>query len=358
MASDTITNITLKDYQIWGGLDIELSPFTVIVGPSGYGKSSILRALHGIFTCPTGTSHIRHGTKQSVISITTPEETITWMKSKRTNLYRIDHDTVEQTRLFDKVGRDVPEEILKILDLPAVELDGKQYALYYDGQFDQPFLIFESPQQAARILMAVTGVERLTGVQKQVASDRRGVQAEMKAVADEVTRIETDPRLVTRIKGCLGYQSLNEQIAEYKAANHMLDAMVEVKSRQQEEPGDRLELDISEYGNIVDSLAVLPDKVELPGDSLELEISEYQLVLQLFDQLPDKVELPDQPIEHQHLEKYNEKFEKWEQLNRLQTLLADVKYGITCEREYLKEIEKEYAEVMVGTCPLCEGALE
>ena len=328
--STKLINITLKDYQVWGELNIELSPFTVIVGPSGYGKSSILRALHGIFTCPTGTSHIRHGAKQSRISIATDDQTIIWAKSKKTNYYRLDRDDVEQTEVFDKVGRAAPEEILKLLNLPTVELDDRKYALYYDGQFDPPFLVFESPPQAARILMAVTGVERLTGVQKKIGSDRRSIQYEMKAVAEEVARIEGDKRLMLRVKGCLDYQLIEPLFVDYRSLQDRLDTLTLLKVK---EPA-------------------------LPGEPLDLKAQDYITVVGQLADLPDKVEPPEEPVELQSLEKYNERYEHFQKVRTVDIDLGSALFEMGVRGDYLKEAEQEYAEVMADSCPLCERAFE
>ena len=55
-----LERIEVKDYQSLADVDIPFGRFTVIVGPSGNGKSALIRALKALCFNQVGHRFIRH----------------------------------------------------------------------------------------------------------------------------------------------------------------------------------------------------------------------------------------------------------------------------------------------------------
>jgi len=356
-----ITNLSLKDYQVWSDLTLELGPFTCIVGPSGYGKSSIVRALEAVFTTPSGLGHVRHGAQSHTLSIDLdPDISIVWYKSKKTNHYRI--TTGEDRQLLDKVGRKVPDEVAELLNLPLVDIGGTEEALYISHQFDPPFLIFESPQQAARLLMAVTGVDRLTAVQKEVGSDRRKVQVEKTVVTKRREELETDERLMKRARGCLRYQELMPVINRYKESAKREEELTKLQALAPEIPSELVKYpgNGEKYRVAWEDYQRLPQPVDEPGDKIfpvdtgdfQLTLSDLNRLLHLQSNL-DAVDITARPLERPEVSNYDDMLARWNKLRVLQADLDDTNIKAGLAEQYLITVEMEYHETVEGTCPLC-----
>ena len=68
-----IHSLTIKGYQaVRKRTDLVLGGFTVITGPTGSGKTSVVRALRLAAFNAKGTSYISHGEKEAVVCLAFP----------------------------------------------------------------------------------------------------------------------------------------------------------------------------------------------------------------------------------------------------------------------------------------------
>jgi len=148
-----IEHIDIRNFQSLQTVDLELAPFTVIVGPSSSGKSAFVRALSTLFSNRRGTDFIAHGTNTSVITATLPSGKVSLARSLTAakNKYTL-IPTGGEPESFTKLGGDIPSEVsdfIKIAPKDTVTLA---------QQFDKPFLLADSPPQAAQVLGSLTNV--------------------------------------------------------------------------------------------------------------------------------------------------------------------------------------------------------
>ena len=323
-----LTNLRLKNFQIWEELDIRLLPFTCIVGPSGYGKSSIVRALEAIFTAAAGTANIRHGADSFIIGLEVDDFRIEWKKSKKHNHYYLSQiELTESFQIYDKVGRKVPEEILAILDLPEAKVGDVLIPFYVAKQFDPPLLIFDSPNQAARMLMSVTGVDKLINIQKRVSSDRRKSSMKLKIIREQREALETDDALKRRIRACVSYQDMEPQIRGYLELQKSLETLYLLWENRVDKPRPQIDqvLHLSLYLQLKFQLDELPTPLDRPSELLALpDIS-------LYEGIADRLR----------------------SLKRLKTDMRKCQISIGLVNAELEAVESYYHELIKGTCPFC-----
>lgn len=145
-----IDSISVKGFQSLYDVEIPLTRFTAIVGPSSSGKSAVVRALKLLLQNQRGSSFISHGLSQCEVTAKLESwgQTVTIRRGKL-NEYEIQH--VDGTDRYTKLGGDVPEDVKNFLGLDP--------ELSVASQFDPPYLLTSSGSEVARALGSLTNVE-------------------------------------------------------------------------------------------------------------------------------------------------------------------------------------------------------
>src|SRR3990167_4522098 len=143
-----LKHLYVADYQSIEEADIELKPFTVIVGDNRSGKTALLRALRALVFNQSGSGFIRRGEPECMVEVTTEEgDVIAWGKTKTTAFYRLNDKD------YSKMAGSVPEEIQDALGIRSIDVDA---TLTLTPQIardtEQFFLLDRSAGQAARAL--------------------------------------------------------------------------------------------------------------------------------------------------------------------------------------------------------------
>lgn len=148
-----IKSLDIRNFQSLEKVQLTLAPFTVIVGQSSSGKSALVRSLAALTSNRRGTEFISHGKTTSVITAEVDAGIVSLSRSSvvSKNKYTIIPEGAEP-QVFTKLGGDVPPEVSTALRL--VPKDPVSVA----QQFDRPFLLADSPAQAAQTLGAITNV--------------------------------------------------------------------------------------------------------------------------------------------------------------------------------------------------------
>lgn len=316
-----LTRLLLKNYQPWGELDVQLSSFVVILGSSGSGKTSIVRALKSFVGTSAGTAVIKHGEKFFRIELDVDGNKMGWVKSASKNDYYLND------REFVKVGRDTPEPILDLLNLARFSLDSENYDLAISGQFDPPTMVFDAPSKAARILSVVSGVDYLVGIARNILRDIRDNQRIQEETSQERARILSDAELLRKLDLAVKWKSRANDILEVR----------------------RLEEQISE----IDKLGY----TELPPHRLpDLDLREYEGLLARIEELPASIPLPGTPVDDKEFEfRLGEYREVAERLGIIESMMQEA--GLFKSRaielqknlHYLEQEAQEIGQV----CPLC-----
>lgn len=129
--------------------------YNCLVGPTDIGKSSCLRAVRWVLCNDlSGVKFIRNTGTTAVVQLTFDNDhRVTRFKSRKTsNGYRIELPGSEP-RVYDKIGDALPLEVIAETGVVPVAVDGGWDVFpQFQGQFDAPFLISESPSRRAKLL--------------------------------------------------------------------------------------------------------------------------------------------------------------------------------------------------------------
>lgn len=149
-----LESLHLKDFQSHVNTKIEFDQlFNIIVGPSGSGKSAIIRALKYTAFNNAGSGEVRcPDAKSYVIDLCINGTHVTREKGEGVNSY-----TVADKEFVD-VNRDVPNSVSDILNIRKVELDpAYDLVVQFADQMDAPFMLSEKDSIKMKFLNTLSG---------------------------------------------------------------------------------------------------------------------------------------------------------------------------------------------------------
>lgn len=184
-----ITDLDIRDYQSLARAQIQLGPFTVITGPTGSGKSAVVRAVRLLAFNARGTSYIRHGASSvlSAAGITdgTAEARQDWSAGierggRGKDSYYIAPAGGGPVQTYTKLGGQVPEDVSARLRLTE---------LNFAGQFDRPFLLASSAGDVARTLGELTNVTLVFNAGREARRRALRISDQVKVKEQELARL-------------------------------------------------------------------------------------------------------------------------------------------------------------------------
>jgi hypothetical protein len=221
--------VRIQNFQSIEDCTVVIDGLTVITGPNNSGKTSIMRAIRGVFTNPPAGPLVRHGAAHLTVTLTFDDGTvIVWEKGwekpdgkgKSINRY------VLNGKELPNVGRGVPPEIesLGVREIQAAsDKVWPQIAQQFDGTL---FLINRPGSAVAEALSDVEKVGRLTKALKAADKDRRSAESELRVrrkdkmkAQDEVDAYAGLDQVIGQVKGIsrdavlAPYQGLKEASA-------------------------------------------------------------------------------------------------------------------------------------------------
>lgn len=150
----------------------------VISGPSGTGKSWIIRAIKSVyFNRPSIDSLRRTGSKKSLIKLVYSDGVeIERNLSKSVNRYTL-RIPGQDEKVFDSVGKDVPEEIQQIVSAYPIKIDSTTFYLPLQDQFRNQWFLFDENINAGvknKLFNLLTGNDVLDSLFKDFNKDILG----------------------------------------------------------------------------------------------------------------------------------------------------------------------------------------
>lgn len=305
-------SIHVKNFQSLKDVEVELAPFTVIVGATDSGKSAFYRAISTLISNRRGAEFITYGEKRCTITAELEQGKLTLQRGKATadNFYEIDDGTEKQ--LYTKLSGTVPEEVSNFLRIPAKD------PINLASQFDKPYLLDTkeySSADAARILGALTNVNLVFEGARE-SNRRKG---------------EASTKLKTRSADA---EAVTEQLHGYDDLSAKAEAIDRAEAAVAH--ANKLEVAKNELGSLIEA-------IKSSNDTL------YRLAPETTVEIPDISE-----IEALHAAK-----------EALSALIAGIQaeeakipqYRAAADAEAVKleELDSQYREILrkEGTCPVC-----
>lgn len=173
-----INSIKLQGFQSHDNSIIEFSNgVNILIGQSRNGKTSVLRAFRWLLeNRPLGIDNfIMHNKKEISVTLELDGHTITRKKNSKENVYILDGE------VFAGIGSNVPEPITQILNLADLNIS---------NQFDQPYLLFDSPGQVAQQLNSVVHLEKIDTALANISSLKRANDQDIRVQEARVKELE------------------------------------------------------------------------------------------------------------------------------------------------------------------------
>lgn len=217
-----ITDLVVENYQAVKEARLRLGRFTVVTGPTGSGKSAVIRALKMVVNNQRGTAFIRAGAKscQAAVGFEDEQTVVSITRGKGADAYRVvtpsgdELSASPRVQVLTKLAGGVPEDVSAILRLSDVN---------FAGQLDPMFLLTSSGGDVARRLGELTNVTLLLEAAREANRRRLEVSAALK---------REQARLAALKEHAARFAGLREQREAMAAAERTLGAARELEKRR------------------------------------------------------------------------------------------------------------------------------
>lgn len=182
-----ITDLEVANYQAIEKARIRLGRFTVVTGPTGSGKSALIRAIELVVRNARGTSYIRHGAKACQVAMGLEGSDVVAIErgGRGADKYRVVRqadapDDPPQVDTYTKLGGQVPREVSGTLRLGDIN---------FARQFDSPYLLDATGGQVARTLGELTNITLLFDAAREANRRKQETGRQLKAAEQELAAL-------------------------------------------------------------------------------------------------------------------------------------------------------------------------
>lgn len=219
-----ITQVTLREFQCHQMLDLTLERVTVLVGPTGAGKSAVLRAIRWVLlNQPQGDGFVRKGTKGCSVVLQADDHRITRRKGAAGNGYSLDGED------YKAFGMGVPDAIAQLLNVGPDSV-AKQH--------DAPYWFGLTPGQVARELNAVISLDAIDTALGNAASAVRKATTAHEAAVTQLSEAQTTAQTLAwvpeAVKDYTTVKCTKDNASQIAASASQIDALVTAARLAQE----------------------------------------------------------------------------------------------------------------------------
>jgi exonuclease SbcC len=344
-----LSKVLIENYQSHKETVLEFVPGTnVVIGLSDAGKSALFRAINWPITNrPLGDDfRSEWGGDTRVVLHTTEGNVIERIRSATRNEYVINDQVLKA------FGTEVPEGVLAILQLDAANIQ---------AQMDSPFLLADTPGEAARQLNKAASID-----------DIDVVIANLKSVYREL-----DNNIKHNEKELENQLDVLEQYADIPA----LEELVQLVEEQSKERQIILQ-SVSQLKSIIAQLLIVQIKLDATKNVLSLvkkqedaqekydiflskkeEYVQLQRILQLMENTQEGLAFTECvelgiPMVQKALDEYKDYQRREQELLDLSQLVSGIHIAdmtLLRTNEELELLEQQFHELSPDVCPLCGG---
>ena len=218
--------IRVRNFQTAKDTTIEAKGFTVVVGKSNTGKTSILRAVEASLFNDSITGCIRHGEKETCVDVELPSLSYTWEKGENKNGYNI--TTPTGTKEYSKVGFQVPTEI-EGLGFKEFRIEGEAQPIRPQfAEWHNPiFLLNKTGKVITELMASVTRLDVINMSIRKCSTNLRRDRSTLKVREDDLKKakrrsLEFDvlddiaaPSIEKTYQACAALEAQLSEVASY-----------------------------------------------------------------------------------------------------------------------------------------------
>lgn len=322
MIEGYLKRVTIENFQSIKNAVLDLSPaITTITGKTDHGKSAMLRALRSLFFNQQGSGFITFGQVKSKVEGDFEGSSVVWEKGEKVNRYILTVDGVE--KVFDKVGRNVPEEVIAFTQIRDIDFEEDKLRVNFADQFDPPFLLWESGIKASKILGSLTNLDMIYLALGNCSRDLKRDKASSKDLEE-------------RISG------KKDQLVSYEGVDKENQFLKEIK------------VDLSELRTKTVKLASVSEINQGLQRLNKLKKDKQELLRDKKDRNIDLTEIKSKILRYQEITKLREEFER---LNKSREISQE-RLGGRLSALQFKQEELKTLLATIKTCPLCKTILK
>lgn len=318
----SISELAVEHFQSLWNVKVEIGKLTVVIGHSNSGKSAFGRALKAVSRNSVAPGHVSKGATSAKLRLAYSDgSAVELHRGKGVSSYTLINEHGHE-ELYAKCGITVPADVQKVLKTPEGDPD-----LFFQTQFDSPWLLAETGSQAAKVLGDLTNVSMLAEAARE-ANRRR---AEVLKVGS-IRRKDAEAAIM-RVKS--EYSDLGTRREAVEQARAMLSAVIDAMARadQLQESADRL------------------IAAEEAGKRASAQLEELTSLLKSVE--ADMEDLRDIETKVNEVEALAHEVQKQEHAYEVNAS------KVRGHAATIEEAEQELHEMLeeVGTCPLCNQTI-
>jgi DNA repair ATPase RecN len=270
-----LKKLVVENFQSHENSEVVFAPgLNVIVGPSDYGKSALVRALRWVFyNEPRGANFISAWARTCRVSVEMEDGTmITRLRDTAGKNQYIVQRPGEPEQVFAKAGSEIPHEVIAASEIQKVQVDeNNEIELNFGAQLDGPFLLAENGAVRAKVIGRLGGVHILDWAQKKTITDLRRLRDEEGRLATEISRLEAELERYAHLPELEGgIRQLEERVARIEAITADIAALEELQCQWQD-----ISARLSQLDQLLAGLGHL-DGAEDQAGRIEIEAGRYR----------------------------------------------------------------------------------
>ena len=318
-----LTKIELTNFQKHSHLELEFCEgCNIIHGETDIGKSCILRAINWIYNNePTGNCIRKTGTKKTSVKVwLNTGNIIERIKSDTINAYILNENDKNR---YDSIGKQIPEEIRKMLGIYPLEVDNEEIILNIAEQITMPFLMDKSGTFRNKLFNKLTGADLLDNAMQGLNSDLLHINKEEKSeqIHLEENKTELSLLLIEKASKEIIKNKLEKQFNLVKQNTEQYNKLIDYKEKI-----DKIESDILINQAKIETIKFVDEdkitELDCAINTLEIlnellyNIKQNKKDLLELEELNNKIKIPEIDT--------NDLRTKIEQLNKLQKIIEGI----------------------------------
>lgn len=214
----------------------------VIVGPSDFGKSALVRALRWLFyNEPRGANFIRVGARTCRVSVEMGDGTkITRLRTTSGKNQYLLQRPGEEEQVYEGFGNEIPQEIINASGVMQVMVDERnKIELNMGAQLEGPFLLTENGSVRAKMIGQLGGVHIIDWAQKSTITDLRRLHEEEGNLSNRLSQVETSLKEYEDLDDIESQlQKTDRAVQRMGDLTRKIDILGEIEQRRQELTAD------------------------------------------------------------------------------------------------------------------------